>query len=122
MYKLSFLVLAFFMATFTFAQKSFEVKTTTDKNGYQYKTVAGDPFGVREYKLKNGLKVFLSENKEKPEVSTMIAVKAGSTYDPKETTGLAHYLEHLMFKGTSKIATVNWEKEKVLLAEISDQF
>ena len=122
MYKVSLLVLALVMATFTFAQKKIEVKTTTDKNGYQYKTVEGDPFGVREYQLKNGLKVFLSQNKEKPEISTMIAVKAGSTYDPKETTGLAHYLEHLMFKGTSKIATVNWEKEKVLLAQISDEF
>ena len=122
MCKVTYLVLAIFIASFSFAQKSFDVKINTDKNGYQYKTVTGDPFGVREYKLKNGLKVLLSENKEKPEVSTMIAVKAGSTYDPQETTGLAHYLEHLMFKGTSKIATVDWEKEKVLLSQISDEF
>ncbi len=95
---------------------------TKDKNGYEYKTVPNDPFGVREYKLKNGLKVFLSVNKEKPEVSTMIAVKAGSTYDPKETTGLAHYLEHLVFKGTDKIATSDWKKEEPILKQISEQF
>jgi len=121
MFKFTLFLLAIVMAATTFAQ-SFEVKTQKDKNGYEYKTVDGDPFGVREYQLKNGLKVFLSENKEKPKISTMIAVKAGSTYDPKETTGLAHYLEHLMFKGTSKIATVNWEKEKILLDEISGLF
>ena len=121
MFKFTLFLLAIIMAATSFAQ-TFEVKTQNDKNGYEYRTVDGDPFGVREYQLKNGLKVYLSENKEKPVISTMIAVKAGSTYDPKETTGLAHYLEHLMFKGTSKIATVNWEEEKKLLDEISDLF
>jgi len=122
MYKLQLFIITILLSNFSFAQTKYEVKTTKDKNGFEYKTVSGDPFGVREYTLDNGLKVFLSENKEKPEISTMIAVKAGSTYDPKETTGLAHYLEHLMFKGTDEIGTVNWEKEKVLLAQISDEF
>ena len=121
MLRFTLFLLAISMAAMSFAQ-SFAVKTQKDKNGYQYKTVDGDPYGVREYQLANGLKVYLSENKDKPEISTMIAVKAGSTYDPKETTGLAHYLEHLMFKGTSKMGTVNWEEEKKLLAEISDLF
>jgi len=100
----------------------FATSTITDKNGFKYKTVDGDPFNVREYQLANGLKVFLSENKEKPEISTMIAVRAGSTYDPKETTGLAHYLEHLVFKGTDKYGTTNWEEEKKLLEQISQKF
>ena len=121
MLRFTLLLLAIYMAATSFGQ-SFEVKTQKDKNGYEYKTVDGDPYGVREYQLKNGFKVYLSENKDKPEISTMIAVKAGSTYDPKATTGLAHYLEHLMFKGTSKIGTVNWEEEQKLLAEISDLF
>ena len=122
MYKLQLFIIAILLASFSFAQTKYEVKTNKDKNGFEYKTVSGDPFGVREYKLDNGLKVYLSVNKEKPEISTMIAVKAGSTYDPKETTGLAHYLEHLMFKGTDEIATVDWEKEKVILKQISDEF
>jgi len=122
MYKSIFSLLVFILiSSISFAQ-SFAVKIHKDKHGYEYKTVDGDPFGVREYQLKNGLKVYLSENKEKPVISTMIAVKAGSTYDPKDNTGLAHYLEHLMFKGTSKIGTVDWDKEKVLLDEISDLF
>ena len=61
-------------------------------------------------------------NKDAPRVQTYIAVKAGSTYDPSETTGLAHYLEHMMFKGSDEIATVNWEEEKVLLETISDLY
>ena len=123
MQKFKILLIALVVFSFSCKQeKTSDLKTNKDKNGFEYKTVKNDPFGVREYTLKNGLKVFLSVNKDKPEVSTMIAVKAGSTYDPKETTGLAHYLEHMMFKGTDKIATSNWEKEKVILDKISDQF
>ena len=122
MKKILILVAIILIALVACTKKEFSVKTNTDKNGFKYKTVEGDPFNVREYQLKNGLKVYLSENKEKPEISTMIAVKAGSTYDPKETTGLAHYLEHLMFKGTDKFGTVNWEEEEKLIQKISDQF
>ena len=70
---------------------------------YKYTTVKGDPMQVRIYTLDNGLKVYLSVNKEKPRIQTYIAVRTGSRNDPHETTGLAHYLEHLMFKGTE-----NW--------------
>ena len=123
MHKTLFLLILLFLIAFSsLAQNKFDVIMRKDKNGYEYKTVSNDPFNVREYQLKNGLKVFLSVNKEKPEISTLIAIKAGSTYDPKETTGLAHYLEHLVFKGTDKIGTSNWEKEEKLLKKISDQF
>ncbi|OQY38871.1 MAG: hypothetical protein B6226_02955 [Candidatus Cloacimonetes bacterium 4572_65] len=122
MKKVLVILLIILIAVVSCTQEKSNVKTDTDKNGFEYKTVEGDPFNVREYQLENGLKVFLSENKEKPEISTMIAVRAGSTYDPSETTGLAHYLEHLMFKGSSNYGTVNWEAEEKLLKEISDQF
>jgi predicted Zn-dependent peptidase len=52
----------------------------------------------------------------------MIAIRAGSKNDPATATGLAHYLEHLVFKGTSKIGTLNWEKEKVLLESIENLY
>lgn len=65
---------------------------------YNYESVPNDPMQTRIYTLKNGLKIYLSVNKEKPRVQTYIAVRTGSRNDPKETTGLAHYLEHLMFK------------------------
>ena len=71
---------------------------------YKYQTVKGDPMQSRIYTLDNGLKVYLSVNKEKPRIQTYIAVRTGSRNDPAETTGLAHYLEHLMFKGTSSLA------------------
>ena len=85
---------------------------------YKYETVPGDMMKTRIYTLDNGLKVYLSVNKEKPRIQTYIAVRTGSKNDPAETTGLAHYLEHLMFKGTDKFGTNNVQAEAPLLAEI----
>lgn len=91
----------------------------TDKNHYEYITVTNDENNVRIYTLKNGLKVFLAQNFDAPRIQTFIPVRTGSNNDPADNTGLAHYLEHMMFKGTSKIGTQNWEKEKELLDQIS---
>lgn len=89
---------------------------------YAFETVEGDPMGVKVYTLANGLKVYMSINKDAPRIQTMIATRAGSKNDPSDATGLAHYLEHMLFKGTSKIASLDWEKEKVLLQQISDLY
>ncbi|MGI9582805.1 M16 family metallopeptidase [Chryseobacterium sp. RRHN12] len=91
----------------------------TDNNHYEYITVTNDENNVRIYTLKNGLKVFLAQNFDAPRIQTFIPVRTGSNNDPADNTGLAHYLEHMMFKGTSKIGTQNWEKEKELLDQIS---
>ena len=88
----------------------------------RYTTVPGDPMKTRIYTLSNGLKVYLSVNKEKPRVQTYIAVNTGSRNDPAETTGLAHYLEHLMFKGTNHFGTSNLQAEKPLLDSIESRF
>ncbi|MCD4734705.1 MAG: insulinase family protein [Bacteroidales bacterium] len=86
---------------FSCTEEKFQVKTSTDSNGFTYEYVSsGDPLNSRIYTLDNGLKVFLSYNPLEPRVSTLIGVRAGSTSDPVETTGLAHYFEHMMFKGT----------------------
>ena len=77
---------------------------------------------TRIYTLDNGLKVFLSVNTEKPRIQTYIAVRTGSKNDPAETTGLAHYLEHLMFKGTRQFGTTNPEAEEPLLDEIERRY
>jgi len=82
-------------------------------------SVPNDLYNVKEYTLKNGLKVFISVNKETPRIQTMIAVKAGSKYDPAQTTGLAHYLEHMMFKGTQHYGTLDWARESILLDRVS---
>ena len=89
---------------------------------YKYSTVPGDMMQTRIYTLDNGLKVFLSVNKEKPRIQTYIAVRTGSKNDPAETTGLAHYLEHLMFKGTKQFGTTNPAAEAPLLDEIEQRY
>ena len=89
---------------------------------YKYETVPGDLTQTRIYTLDNGLKVFLSVNKEKPRIQTYVAVRTGSKNDPAETTGLAHYLEHLMFKGTRQFGTTNPEAEAPLLDEIEQRY
>ena len=94
----------------------------TDKNGYSYEQATNDPLKTRIYTLKNGLTVYLSANKDEPRAMGLIAVRAGSINDPTETTGLAHYLEHMMFKGTDQFGTTNWPAEKVLLDSISILF
>lgn len=89
---------------------------------YRYTTVPNDPLKARIYTLDNGLKVYMTVNKEKPRIQTYIAVRVGGKNDPAETTGLAHYFEHLMFKGTDKFGTQNYEAEKPLLDQIEQQF
>ena len=95
---------------------------STQAKDYKFETVEGDLMKTRIYTLDNGLKVYLSVNTEKPRIQTYIAVRTGSKNDPAETTGLAHYLEHLMFKGTSKFGTNHVEAEAPLLAEIEQRY
>ena len=85
-------------------------------------TVPGDPMATQCYTLSNGLKVFLSVNHQSPRISAHIAVRTGSRNDPAETTGLAHYLEHLMFKGTQQFGTSNYAAEKALLDTIEARY
>ncbi|GAC1442731.1 MAG: insulinase family protein [Sediminibacterium sp.] len=99
------------------AQKKYEWKQAVS-GGYTYKYVTNDPMKARFYTLKNGLTVVLSQNKTEPRIAVRIPVRAGSNTDPKDHTGLAHYLEHLLFKGTDKFGTLDWAKEKPLLDQI----
>lgn len=96
--------------------------TAMQAKDYKYQTVEGDPTGTRIYTLDNGLRVYLSVNKETPRIHTYVAVKTGSRNDPAETTGLAHYLEHLMFKGTKQFGTTDAEKEAPLLKDIEERY
>ena len=91
-------------------------------NKYKYEEVKGDMTGTRIYTLPNGPKVYLSVNKEEPRIQTFIAVRTGSKNDPAETTGLAHYLEHLMFKGTSRFGVTDAEAEAPLLQDIEQRY
>ena len=102
-------------------ENKYETKTA-ESNGFSYEYVTNDPLNVRIYTLKNGLKVYLSQYKAEPRIMTSIAVKAGGKFDPADATGLAHYLEHIMFKGTSDFGTQAWDKEKVYLDSIEQMF
>ena len=72
--------------------------------------------------LPNGLTLLIAPNQREPRILTRIGFRAGSKHDPEETTGLAHYMEHLLFKGTQKIGTLDWEKESTLLEEIAELY
>jgi predicted Zn-dependent peptidase len=116
------LSLAGLLALFSCQQTTYQTQQKTDTNGYSYESVTNDPYNARIYTLDNGLKVYLTRNLDEPRVAALIGVKAGSTYEDPNATGLAHYMEHMMFKGTSKVGTVDWEKESALLEEISNLF
>lgn len=89
---------------------------------FQYRIVEGDPLQARIYTLDNGLTVFLSVYPEAPRIQTAIAVRTGSKNDPTDNTGLSHYLEHLMFKGTENFGTINYAEESVYLHQIDSLF
>lgn len=96
--------------------------STMQAKDYTYSTVKGDLMNVRIYTLDNGLKVYMSVNKEKPRLKAYIAVRVGSKNDPAETTGLSHYLEHLMFKGTSHYGVSDPQAEAPLLDSIQNRY
>ena len=96
--------------------------TPKEESKYKYETVEGDLTEARIYTLDNGLTVYLSVNNEEPRIQTYIAVRTGSKNDPAETTGLAHYLEHLMFKGTTSFGTTDFEAEKPFLDDIEARY
>lgn len=119
--KFSYLLLLLLVTATMQAQKKYEWKQATS-GGYTYKFVTNDPTATRFYTLKNGLTVALSPNKKEPRIAVRIPVRAGSNTDPKDHTGLAHYLEHMLFKGTNKFGSLDWAKEKPLLDQIDNLY
>lgn len=88
------------------------------QSGAAYETVEGDPLKARIYTLENGLKVYMTVYKDAPRIQTYIAVRAGSKNDPANATGLAHYLEHMLFKGTDKFGSKDFAKEEPEIKKI----
>ena len=74
--------------------------------------------GLKAFKLKNGLSVYIWEDNTKSDVFGLVGVRTGAVNDPAEYTGLAHYLEHVMFKGTDKIGTLDWAAEEPIYKKI----
>jgi predicted Zn-dependent peptidase len=112
--KSSLLVASLALSASAFAQTKHEWKEGSAA-GYTYKYVTNDPMQARFYTLKNGLTVILSPISKDPRMQVYIATKAGSKTDPSDHTGLAHYLEHMLFKGTTQFGSMGWSQEKPYL-------
>ncbi|QNF32307.1 insulinase family protein [Adhaeribacter swui] len=121
-------ILAFPQCKTTSQQTSAPVSTIAPDNAtpkekeYSYTTAPGDSLKARIYKLENGLTVYLTDYKDAPRIQTYIAVRAGSKNDPATATGLAHYLEHMVFKGTSRLGSLDYAKEKAELDKIEQLY
>lgn len=98
------------------------VKNSVSQKQYSYQILPNDPMKARIYTLDNGLTVCFSVYKDAPRIQALIGVKTGSKNDPSDCTGLSHYLEHLMFKGTKKYGTTNYAMEKPYLDRIDSLF
>lgn len=106
------------------AQVKVNIKTTdaAPKPKLNFEYAINDPYKARIYTLSNGMKVYLSVYKNAPRIQTLIAVKAGSKNDPHDATGLAHYLEHMVFKGTDKFGTKDFAKENEQIKKIENLY
>lgn len=103
------------------SEEPYQTKTA-EEGGYSYEYVTSDPMKTRIYTLDNGLKVYLSAYTDAPRAHVFVPVKAGGKNDPAENTGLAHYLEHMMFKGTDQFGTLDYAQERPLLDSIENMF
>jgi predicted Zn-dependent peptidase len=124
------LISALFAATISVSQPSANTKQAASSKSLpgsnvpsvNFEYALNDPFKARIYTLKNGLKVYMTVYKDAPRIQTYIAVRAGSKNDPATATGLAHYLEHMVFKGTDKFGTKDFAKESVEIAKIENLY
>ena len=121
---ISFLIFVFLHLNFvgTISASKIPSNIIINEKEYKYESIPGDPMNARIYTLDNGMKVFLSVYKDAPRIQTYIAVRAGSKNDPVNATGLAHYLEHMVFKGTDQYGTLDYAKEEQLIKKIEELY
>ena len=84
--------------------------------------LAADPLQATIHRLSNGLTVFLSPYHQTPRVRAEIVIRAGGAQDPADSTGMAHYLEHMLFKGSERLGTLNYSLEKPFLEKIQQLY
>ena len=80
--------------------------------------LVADDFNIEVYELDNGITVMLNEDNNASSIAGGVIIKGGGKQDPADATGIAHYLEHMLFKGTNELGTINYEAEKILLDSI----
>jgi zinc protease len=90
-----------------------------DKNITETTTTSNDALEIISYKLNNGLSVYLNPDPNMNSVYGAIVVRGGAKNDPEDATGIAHYLEHMLFKGTKNIGTIDYKSEKIWLDSIA---
>lgn len=125
MVLLRILVFTLFATVHSLAQMPTEYVTASYSSldgKYTWDEVTGDPTGTRFYTLKNGLTVILSPNRMEPRIMCLFVTRAGSKHDPADNTGLAHYLEHMLFKGTDRFGTLDYATEKIYLDRIESLY
>ncbi len=82
-----------------------------------------DPLHVRTARLENGLTVLLSRNPEQPRVYCRVVARVGAAQEPRDATGLAHYLEHMLAnKGSRRLGTLDHAAEAPTLARIEELY
>jgi predicted Zn-dependent peptidase len=116
------LLLSCTLLTIAVAQAPKKPAAVAAKPAINFEYALNDPLNARIYTLKNGLKVYLSVYKNAPRIQTYIAVRAGSKNDPADATGLAHYLEHMVFKGTDVYGTKDFAKEQIEISKIENLY
>ncbi|MEM6991029.1 MAG: pitrilysin family protein, partial [Myxococcota bacterium] len=82
----------------------------------------GDEMGVTIHRLSNGMTVYISTDRQKPRFSAWIGTRAGSRHDPADSTGLAHYLEHMLFKGTDEYGTLDAKAEAPHVKRVAELY
>ena len=116
----SFITVGIITALFAFTTFSCTQQTSNQTSESNSRKSSSSSMQVIKHTLSNGLTVYLSPNHETPRFYAEIVTRAGSKHDPETNTGLAHYLEHLLFKGTTSFGTVDFTKEKPLLDKITE--
>jgi predicted Zn-dependent peptidase len=82
----------------------------------------GDPMAATVHRLSNGMTVYISTDRQKPRFNAWIAVRTGGRNDPPDSTGLAHYLEHMLFKGTDELGTLDMESERQHVEKVAELY
>jgi len=75
---------------------------------------------VQEFSLDNGLKILMIKRERSPTITFRLLFKAGGVDEPVGKAGLAHVLEHMMFKGTTTIGTKDYEEERIVLEKVDE--
>ncbi|MFO7562098.1 MAG: insulinase family protein [Enhygromyxa sp.] len=119
------ILLSIAAACLLYAPPSFEpveIHPVEPAPSYARRSFEDDPIAVSQITLENGLTVLLSENHERPEVFGAVVVRTGGKNDPADNTGMAHYLEHMLFKGTQTLGTSDWAAEAPLQARLVELY